>query len=388
MNKFDFIDKDIEMRKARTLFRRLRSVVPETGPVVRLAGAPLLNFCSNDYLGLSKHPLLRERAGEFMERFGAGATASRLICGHLSCFDAVENKLAALKESETVLIMNSGYQANVALLSTLADRQSLILSDGHNHNSLVRGALLARCQVARFRHNNLDHLKRLLEENRNKGFSRILIVTESVFSMDGDRCDMDGLVALATDFNAILFVDEAHACGVLGPRGMGLSVRKKVDVVMGTFGKAFGSYGAYVACSKKMREYLINCCYGFIYTTSLPPAVIGAVDAALDLLPGMDDQRRRLLENADYLRRSMQEMGLKTGASDTQIVPVIIGGDSETMALAAHLEKNGVMATGIRPPTVENGQSRIRLTVTALHSRRHVQQVLDAFKSWRRNYGN
>lgn len=380
-HKFDFIDIDLENRKSRNLLRRLRSLSPQAGPVVDLEGAAVLNFCSNDYLGLSQHPLLRERAVEFMERFGAGSTASRLICGNLSCFEPVEEKLAALKGSETALIMNSGYQSNVALLSTLADRDSLIISDAYNHNSLIRGAMLARCRVERFDHNDLTHLKRLLDANR-KTTSRVLIVTESVFSMDGDRCRVDALVELASDFNAVLYVDEAHATGVLGPSGMGLTAGKKVDVVMGTFGKGLGGYGSYVACSKKIRDYLVNRCYGFIYTTGLPPAVIGSIDAALDLVPGMDDQRRRIHENADHLRASLQAMGWDTGKSDTQIVPVLVGNEKDTMALSAHLEKSGVMATGIRPPTVAAGQSRIRLTLTALHTRRHLDQLIEAFKAW------
>jgi len=206
--------------------------------------------------------------------------------------------------------------------------------------------------------------------------------------MDGDRCDVDALVELASDFNAILYVDEAHATGVLGPRGMGLTVGKKVDVVMGTFSKGCGSYGAYVACSEKIRQYLINRCYGFIYTTGLPPSVLGSIDAALDLVPIMSDQRQRILDNAGYLRSSLRKMGWQTGLSDTQIVPVVIGDEKETLALSAHLEKNGIMAAAIRPPTVADGQSRIRLTLTALHAQQHVQKVIDAFQSRGESHGN
>lgn len=387
MDKFDFIDNELAQRKARHLFRRLRTVTPEAGPMVSLEGKSMLNCCSNDYLGLSKHPLLRERADEFMARFGAGSTASRHICGNLSCFDGLEKKVADLKGSPSAIIMNAGYQSNIALLSTLADRNSLILSDWLNHNSLIRGALLARCAVERFRHNDLAHLSQLLTESRKKSFSRILIVTESVFSMDGDRCDVEALIELANEFNAILYVDEAHATGVFGPRGMGLTAGKKVDVVMGTFSKGCGAYGAYVSCSEKMREYLINCCQGLIFTTALPPAVLGTIDAALELVPKMNAERAQLHAHADYLRSSLREMGWQTGASDTQIVPVVIGGEKDTMALSAFLEDRGIMATGIRPPTVPEGQSRIRLTLTALHTRQHVQVIIDAFKAWSGHYG-
>ncbi len=378
MNKFDFMDAEIRARKTGGLYRRLRPVAAGEGPETILEGKPVLNFCSNDYLGLSRHPLLRERAAAFMARYGAGATASRLVCGNLDCYESLERKVAELKGAEAALILNSGYQANLAVISSLADRKSLILSDQLNHNSLVRGALLARCRVEIFRHNDLSHLARLLEASRGAGHSRVLIVTESVFSMDGDRCDVDALVDLADTFNAILYVDEAHATGVLGHGGMGLTAGKAVDVAMGTFSKGCGSYGAYIACSAAMREYLVNRCQGFIYTTALPPQVLGAIDAALDLVPGMAAERRRISDNADYLRATLRQRGWFTGPSDTQIVPVWVGGADDVLDLAENLEKRGFLATGIRPPTVPEGRSRIRLTLTALHTRAHVENLIDA----------
>jgi 8-amino-7-oxononanoate synthase len=378
MRTFDFLTEEMETRKAKGLYRRLRPVSAGEGPETILEGRAVLNFCSNDYLGLSRHPLLRERAAEFMDRYGAGATASRLVCGNLACFEHLERRVADLKGAEAALIMNSGYQANLAVISSLADRKSLILSDQLNHNSLVRGALLARCRVEIFRHNDLSHLARLLEASRGAGHSRVLIVTESVFSMDGDRCNVDALVQLADDFNAILYVDEAHATGVLGPAGMGLTAGKAVDVTMGTFSKGCGSYGAYVACSAGMREFLVNRCQGFIYTTALPPQVLGAIDAALDLVPRMEAERKRIHENADYLRSSLGRKGWSTGPSDTQIVPVWVGRADDTLVLSESLEKKGFMATGIRPPTVPEGQARIRLTLTALHTRMHVERLIDA----------
>jgi 8-amino-7-oxononanoate synthase len=377
MSKFDFIDREIEARRAGGLYRSLRSVTPGDGAETLLEGRPVLNFCSNDYLGLSRHPLLRVRAAKFMEGYGAGATASRLVCGNLACFSSLEKKVAELKGVEAALIMNSGYQANLAVISCLADKGALILSDELNHNSLIRGALLARCRIETFRHNDLSHLARLLEASRGAGWSRVLIVTESVFSMDGDRCDVAALVDLARQFNAILYLDEAHATGVLGPRGMGLSVGKAVDVVMGTFSKGCGCYGAYIACSGRMREFLVNRCQGFIYTTALPPQVLGAIDAALDLVPAMEAERQRIRENADFLRSALQARGWSTGPSDTQIVPVWVGRADDALTLSGILENRGVMATGIRPPTVPDGQSRIRLTLTALHTRSHVQRLID-----------
>jgi len=345
-------------------------------------GVPKIVFCSNDYLGLSRHPLLVERSAAFADRFGAGATASRLICGNLPCFELVEKKLAELKGTETALVFNSGFQANISLLPALTDRKSLILSDRLNHSSLIMGAALSRCRVIRFRHNDMAHLEMLLEENRSGGFSRIIIVTESVFSMDGDRSDIGRMVALSRDFNAILMVDEAHATGVLGPRGMGLTCGKGVDIAMGTFSKACGAFGAYIACSEKIRDYMINFCSGFVFSTGLPPAVLGAVDAALDLIPEMDAQRAGIHSKADRLRSALHGMGRSPGDSSTQIVPVLVGGERDAIAFSGFLEARGLLATAIRPPTVPEGESRIRLSISALHTDAHLNRLIDALSAW------
>jgi 8-amino-7-oxononanoate synthase len=382
-DKYKFIETELNRRRIGDQLRSLRALTPLAGAQVNADGRRMLNFCSNDYLGLAKHTLLQQRAIEFMRNYGAGSTASRLICGTIQCFEDVEEKLSSLKETESSLIFNSGFQANVSILPALTNRQSLILSDSLNHNSIIQGALLSRCRVKRFRHNDLQHLRQLLKQHRQKGAQRILIVTESVFSMDGDRSDIRSLVDLAQEFEALLIIDEAHATGVLGPRGMGLTCGAQVDLTIGTFGKACGSFGAYIACSKKMRDYLINCCSGFIYTTALPPAVVGSIDAALDLIPTMDKQRRKLHQNADFLRSSLNKLGLSTGNSSTQIIPVIIGGEKETVALSKWLADNGILATAIRPPTVEPGRSRIRITLSALHTRKQVEQLIRIFKKWR-----
>ena len=383
MNKYKFIQDELEKRQLEYRRRFLRTVRPLSGGEVLVDGRKLLNFCSHDYLGLSKHPLLKERALEFIEHYGAGSTASRLICGNYNCFEDVEKRLALLKGVEAALIFNSGYQANSSLVPALTDQNSLIFSDRLNHRSIIQGALLSRCRVVVYNHNDIAQLRQLLEQYHDVGYSRILIITESVFSVDGDLGDIDSLIELAEEFQALLIVDEAHATGIMGPQGMGLTAGKRVDLTMGTFGKAFGSFGAYVTCSEQMRDYLINCCPGFIYTTALPPSVIGSIDAALELIPQMDKERRELLMNAEFLRRSLHELGLNTGKSAAQIVPVIIGNEQEALAVSAWLEENSVLATALRPPTVEQGQSRIRLTLTALHTRRDVERVIDIFGRWR-----
>ncbi len=382
-NKYTFFHKDLENRRLKKLLRTLRTVVPLSGVTIQISGRRMVNFCSNDYLGLSKHPLLMKRSCEYIERYGVGSTASRLVCGTYDCVEHVEHKIAQLKGSETALIFNSGYQANITLLPALANQETLIISDARNHNSIIQGSLLSRCNIIQFRHNNIDHLREILETNGGiKDISRILIITESIFSMDGDQSDIDSLVELAEEFQALLIVDEAHATGVLGPQGMGLTCHKMVDFKMGTFGKGAGSFGAYIACSKEIRDYLINFCYGFIYSTALPPSVIGSIDAALELIPAMDRERQELHEKAGYFRAAMHELGFSTGNSTTQIVPIIIGKEKETLALSAWLEKNGILAMAFRTPTVEPGQARIRLSFSILHTWEHLEELIDIIKRW------
>jgi len=381
-NIFGFVDAELSRRKAKNRLRRLRSIQPE-GPVhVRIDGRCLLNFCSNDYLGLSKHPLVLQRSMEFLQSQGAGATASRLICGNYECIEQIEKKIAELKGIESALILASGFQANLTVLPAIADQESLILSDQFNHNSLILGSRLARCRVAVYRHNDMAHLEQLLEENLSGMGSRTVIVTESVFSMDGDICNMDALEFLAEKYDALLMIDDAHATGVMGAKGMGLTCGRKADVVIGTFGKAAGSFGAYLACSEKIKDYMINCCAGIIYSTALPPPVIGAIDAALDLIPSMDKEREFLRLNADYLRSILNKMGYNTGDSSTQIVPVIIGKEEDALSLSHWLDQNGILVVAIRPPTVPEGKSRIRISLSAMHSRSNVDQLLDAMKTW------
>ncbi len=383
MSEHSFIDTRLEERRVFHLLRRLQSVKPVSGVEIEVDGRKMLNFCSNDYLGLAWHPLLHQRAVEYMQKYGAGSTASRLVCGNYECFEQVEKKVADLTGRDGSLIFNSGFQANVSMIPALADRDTLILSDWLNHNSIIQGCLLSRCHVERFYHNDMVHLKELLRKNRGKDFSRIMIITESVFSMDGDRCDIDRLEELSREYDSLLIVDEAHATGLFGERGMGLTHGKQVDVIMGTFSKAGGSFGAYIACDNNLKDYLINFCYGLIYTTALPPSVLGSIDAALELIPAMDREREELLRKADHLRSSLNDLGYNTGNSTTQIIPVIIGEEKETLNLSRWLKDNGILATTFRPPTVGHGEARIRLALSVLHREEHLARLIDFFGKWR-----
>ena len=366
--------------------RQLRALEWNDGRLLGSDVRPLIDVCSNDYLGLSQHPLTKSRAAEWAVRYGAGAPSSRLVTGTRGITFAVEEKLAAFKGCEAALLIGSGFQANATVIPALASLgDTLIFSDALNHSSIVHGCRLAKARTLIFRHNDLSHLAELLLANAAYR-GRRLIVTESVFSMDGDRCDLAALVALAEQHGAALYVDEAHATGVIGPQGRGMVADLpasvgKVDVVMGTLGKAFGAYGAYIAGSRALIDFLVNRCAGFIYATALPPAVLGAVDAALELIPTMDADRARLNVNADRMRSALHAAGLDTLQSSTQIIPAIIGTEADALAAALRLNVAGILAIAIRPPTVPEGTSRLRFCLNSALTDADLDVILAAVKN-------
>jgi 8-amino-7-oxononanoate synthase len=378
MKKFQFIEDELIRRDEQHQRRVLRNLSPISPGVVQVGNQQMTNFSSNDYLGLAMHPLLRERAAKYSNQYGAGSTSSRLVSGAFDCIADLEQKLAALKGSESTLTMNTGYQTNLTLIPALTHSNSVVFSDALNHNSIIQGIKLAQCGKMIYEHNNLDHLEKLLAAQ--SADCHKVVVTESVFSMDGDKTDIDHLKNITDQHDALLIVDEAHATGLYGERGMGLTVGKNIDVTMGTFGKALGVFGAYVATSYRIRDYLINCCPGVIYSTALPPAVIGAVDAALELVPGMDEDRQRLQEMAEYVRQELQQLGFDTGVSCTQIIPVLLNDETRTLQMSAQLESAGLLATAIRPPTVPPGGSRIRLALSSAHTDSQIEQLVNALK--------
>ncbi len=383
MSRFDAdFEEALGRAAAQNRRRRLRPVEPLDGGRVRLDGRELIDLSSNDYLGLSRHPALIERSREWASRYGAGAGASRLMRGTFDLHAAVEAKLAALKGADASLLFASGWQANAAVLPALfaaADEPPLVFADRLVHASLHHGCQAAGVRQIRFRHNDLDQLEHLLGERAAEP-GRRFILTESVFSMDGDQVDLARLSRIAERWNAFIYLDEAHATGAIGPRGMGLSglAPGKVDLAMGTFSKGMGSFGAYVAGSKPMIDYLVNACSGFIFTTALPPPVLGAIDAALDLVPGMDVERARLQRLAARLRTGLGQAGIDTLASTTQIVPAVVGEEADALEAARRLEAQGILAVAIRPPTVPKGSSRLRLALSAAHSEADVEEVIAA----------
>ena len=373
-------DAFLRAREAEGLLRALPPMRPEAGARITVDGATYVNFAGNDYLGLSWHPALIERARDWTRDHGAGSGASRLVTGNLDAFAGIEAKVARLKGTECALVMASGFQANAAVLQALFDSkvlaaEPLVFADRLNHASMHFGCAAAGVRQIRYRHCDLDHLSGLLDKHRGDDRPKF-ILTESVFSMDGDIAPLDEIAALAADADAILVCDDAHATGVLGEAGRGLSAG--ADLVIGTFSKALGSFGAYVACSQTMRDYLVNRCSGLIYSTALPPAILGTMDAALDLLPELDEARAHVAGLARAFRDGARGLGFDVGASQSQIVPLIVGEAEAALALAKRLRAAGIWATPIRPPTVPKGAARLRIAFSAAHSEADLERLLTA----------
>ncbi len=366
-------------RAARGLLRQPRPLHRRGRTVVTADGRHLLNLSSNDYLGLAGHPALAEAACRAARERGCGATASRLVCGDDPAYAELERRLAEHAGYEDALVLGSGYLANVGAIAALARKGDEIFADELNHASIIDGCRLARAAVSVYGHGDADHLESLLRRSRAR---RKLIVTETVFSMDGDTAPLPQLVALKERYGAALLVDEAHAGGVLGPGGRGyaaeLGLAEAVDLHLGTFGKAFGAYGAYVAGRSAWIRYLRTACRTFLYTTALPPPVVGAVTAALELVQAAEEARRALRLRAERLRRGLAELGLDTGRSTTHIVPVILGATDAALAFSSRLEEAGVLGVAIRPPTVPAGTARIRLSLTAAHDEADLDWALRA----------
>ena len=356
-----------ELRRAG-LHRELRTVDASQGPRVSLGGREVLLLCSNNYLGLADHPRVRQAAAEAAERVGAGAGASRLISGTMALHRKLERRLAAFHRSAAALAFGSGYLANVGTVAALASRGEVVFSDELNHASIIDGCRLSRAEIFVYRHGDTDHLAWGLARARGRS---ALIATDAVFSMDGDVAPLEGLVKLAREHGCLLMVDEAHAVGALGPGGRGAVAEAglggEVDVLVGTLGKALGSYGAYVCASAEICDLLVNAARTFIFSTALPPPAIGAALAALELVRSQPELMQQLRVNAETLRAELAACRIDTGSSRTQIIPIIVGDAARAVELCERLLACGIYAQAIRPPTVPVGTSRLRLAVMASH---------------------
>jgi 8-amino-7-oxononanoate synthase len=362
--------------RALGLRRRTRVISGPQGPHVLLDGRPALLLCSNNYLGLADHPQVREAAADAARRWGAGAGASRLVSGTMTVHRRLEECLAAFKGRESALLFGSGYLANVGVIAALAGRGDVVFSDELNHASIIDGCRLSRAQVFAYRHADTEHLRWGLRQAEGRG---ALIVTDSVFSMDGDVAPLPELVELAARHRLRLVVDEAHGTGALGPGGRGAlaeaGLEQEADVIVGTLGKALGSYGAFVACDRTMSSYLLNVARTFIFSTAPPPPAVAAALAALELLQRRPELVARLAANAAALRDELEAQGFDTRASRTQIVPLVVGEAELASEICERALAGGVYAQAIRPPTVPPMTSRLRLAAMASHHEQEMRQA-------------
>jgi glycine C-acetyltransferase/8-amino-7-oxononanoate synthase len=379
------IAEELDGLRREGLYRELRVIDSPQGPQVTVDGAPALLFCSNDYLGLAGHRALREAAAEAALQWGAGAGASRLVSGNMTIHEQLERELAEFKGHDSCLLFGSGYLANMGVISALAGQGDLVLSDALNHASIIDGCRLARADTVVYAHRDLDQLAAGLER---AGARRKLVVTDAVFSMDGDLAPLLEIVALARRHGAALIVDEAHATGVLGPGGRGLvaalGLQQEVDVVVGTLGKALGSYGAFVCCRPELAELLVNRARSLIFSTALPPPSVAAALAAVRLVREQPEIVERVRSNARLLRAELAGRGFEVSDGETPIVPLIAGGATAALAACEAALARGVFAQAIRPPTVPPGTSRLRLTTTAAHQPEQIRLAAEVLAEvWR-----
>lgn len=385
------IQQELEQIRERGLYRSTRLISGKQGPRVEMDGRDVLMLCSNNYLGLADSPALIQASVAATECYGTSSGASRLVSGTMALHELLEAEVASFKHSQAALIFNSGYAANTGIIAALVGRGDVIFSDRLNHASIIDGALLSSARLVRYPHNDVPALEALLK--RHRGAGRALIVTDAVFSMDGDLAPLRELVELKTAHKALLMVDDAHGSGVLGEDGSGtaglLGVAGDVDILMGTFGKALGSFGAYAALSAELRALLVNRARSFIFSTSLPPAVLGASLAALQIVrsPAGKVLRESLRTNAAYFRSLLCAAGFKLPQGTTQIVPLLTGQAEVTMRFSEMLLGEGIFVQGIRPPTVPAGACRLRCTVMATHTQRDLEWAAGRIESVGRRLG-
>jgi 8-amino-7-oxononanoate synthase len=380
------MDEELDDRRSRGLFRVRRRLQSGQGARIRWQEREFLNFSSNDYLGLAGDPRLARAAARAARIYGSGAGSSALVSGHLPPLRALERDLAHWERTDAALVFSSGFAANLAVVSTLADKPDAIFSDAWNHASLIDGCRLSRARIHVYPHADVDHLAHLLE-CQGAGARRRLIVTDTVFSMDGDLAPLADLLALARRTDSLLLVDEAHATGVLGARGRGLTESTSLQpgdedrlIKVGTLSKALGAQGGFVCGTRRLITYLVNHARPYIFSTALAPPVAAAARRAMAVVQEEPERRRHLLDLAAHLRDRLRGQGLEMGDSRCQIVPVILGDPHAALSISTCLEEQGILAPAIRPPSVPEGTARLRISLSAGHTEADVERLADALK--------
>jgi glycine C-acetyltransferase len=376
-----YLSDEIESLKQQGLYRRLRILESEQLPHATFDHRSVVNLSSNNYLGLATHPRLRQAAIEATERFGVGSGAVRTIAGTMALHMELEQRLAAFKQVEAVVVFQSGFSANAGTVSAILNKEDVIVSDELNHASIIDGCRLSRAAIKVFPHKDVDRAREILQSL--PAGQRKLLITDGVFSMDGDLGALPALSALAEEFGAIMMVDDAHASGVFGRQGRGtvdhFGCHGRVDIQVGTLSKAMGVLGGYVAGSRAFIEFLYHRARPFLFSTSHPPGVAAACLAAVDVLETEPQWMERLWDNTRFFKSGLSQLGFNTGRSDSPITPVIVGEAHKAMEMSDRLFERGVFAQGIGFPTVARDQARLRTIVTATHSRDDLQFALDMF---------
>ncbi|MFH1281250.1 MAG: 8-amino-7-oxononanoate synthase [Candidatus Omnitrophota bacterium] len=379
------IEEFLKERRHQGLLRKLKPASMRRAGKIYFENKEYVDLSSNDYLGLSAHPEIKKAASQAIDKFGVASCASRLLSGDSELFHELEDAVARFKEKEAALVFNSGYQANVGMISALFKKGDCIFSDRLNHASIIDGMLLAQAKIFRYQHNDPEHLKSLLKKERDK-FKQGLIVTESIFSMDGDRAPLKELVRLKEKYNCRMMVDEAHATGVFGESGSGVAQEEglsaRIDLIMGTFSKALAGFGAYLATSKNIADYLVNTCRSFIYSTALPAAVIAGNLASLKLIKDEPYRRKILLSMAKMLRDKLEAKGFCLKGS-SQIIPLMLGDNLRAVEFAKKVQNKGYWALPIRPPAVPVGQARLRLSLSYDHSEETLNKLIEVISEIR-----
>jgi glycine C-acetyltransferase len=384
-----FLTTELDSLKQQGLFRRLRILEGEQKPTSTIDHRQVVNLSSNNYLGLTTHPKLRARALDALERLGVGSGSVRTIAGTMAIHMELERRLASFKNTEAVVVFQSGFAANAGTVAAVLSKDDVVVSDELNHASIIDGCRLSRAAIKVFPHKDVDAARRVLREL--PGNQRKLLITDGVFSMDGDLGALPALCALAEEFGCIMMVDDAHASGVFGRNGRGtidhFGMQGRVDIQVGTLSKAVGALGGYVAGSRGLIEFLYHRARPFLFSTSHPPAVAAACIAALDVLEEEPQIIERLWENTRFFKGGLQALGFNTGLSESPITPVIAGEGALAMKLSDRLFEEGVFAQGIAYPTVARDKARVRTIVTATHTREELQFALDVFAKVGRELG-
>ncbi len=390
MSKWKFIDEKVQGLKDDGVYRKLPINHGPCDHVIDLDGRKVVNLSSNNYLGLATNPRVKKASQEALERYGVGAGSVRTIVGNQDLLEELETVLAEFKEEEAVICYQSGLNCNIGTIQAITDKGDLIISDELNHASIIDGVRLSKADKAIYKHNDMQHLETILKEKR-KDYNNVLIITDGVFSMDGDLAPLPDIVKLAKKYDALTYVDDAHGSGVLGRSGRGtvdhFGLHGEIDFIIGTLSKAIGVVGGYVATKQNVKDWLLHRARPLLFSTALPPAATAATIESVKMLMESEEYTKKLWKNAEYFKKALKDLGFDIGISETPITPVMIGEDAKTMQFSKALLEEGVFVSGIVFPTVPKNKGRCRVMISASHTKEDLDHAIDAFKKVGKDLG-